>query len=286
MCYLAPEIQTPGQKSLTTMNNPVKTILLKGFFRTLAKIRNQQIWENIYQLALRQMNFGNGGDFNESGELYVAKYIGTKLEKEPVIIIFDVGANIGAYSKALSDLFKDKARIFSFEPSRKTFDILLNTIKNCRNITPNNLGFSDKGYNHVLYSDSEGSGLASLYQRNLEHFGIKMDKTEEIKLTTIDAFCKDNNIERIHFLKLDIEGHELHALKGAMKMINDKKIDFLQFEFGGCNIDSKTFFRDYYYLLKEHYTLYRILKDDIYELPTYKETYEIFVTINYLAIRK
>ena len=268
------------------MLKAVKTILLKTIIKILSKIRNQHHWEIIFQLSLEKMNFGNGGDFSQSGELFVAKYIESKLEKEPLIIIFDVGANIGGYSKAVSDIFKDKSKIFSFEPSKKTFDLFLENTKNCNNIIPNNFGFSDKVYNQILFTNSEGSGLASVYQRNLEHFGIKMDKTEEIKLTTIDTYCAENKIERIHFLKLDIEGHELSALNGAKKMIIDKKIDFIQFEFGGCNIDSRTYFQDFYYFLKDSYNIYRILKNGIREVPTYKETCEIFITINYLAIKK
>ena len=108
-----------------TMIKIVKTILLKVIIKILSKIRNQDIWENIFQLSLSEMNFGNGGDFSQSGELFVAKFIQSKLEKEPLIIIFDVGANIGGYSKAMSDIFKANSKIFSFEPSKKTFDLFL-----------------------------------------------------------------------------------------------------------------------------------------------------------------
>jgi hypothetical protein len=87
-------------------------------------------------------------------------------------------------------------------------------------------------------------------------------------------------------LKLDIEGHELKALNGATQMINSKKIDVIQFEFGGCNIDSRTYFQYFFYLLKDNYYIYRILKDGLFEMPTYKKTYEIFITINYLAVKK
>jgi hypothetical protein len=86
-------------------------------------------------------------------------------------------------------------------------------------------------------------------------------------------------------LKLDIEGHELNAIKGAKQMIADKKVDFIQFEFGGCNIDSRTYFQDFYYLLKDKYRIYRILRDGIFEIEQYKETSEIFITVNYLAER-
>jgi len=42
----------------------------------------------------------------------------------------------------------------------------------------------------TLYSNVESSGLASLYQRNLQHFGISMDKSEKIKLSTIDSLLQ------------------------------------------------------------------------------------------------
>jgi len=268
------------------MKKKVKKILYKTVLRILCKINNQYFLESIFQLSLRQMNIGSGGNFSQSGELFVLKYIQNKLLKEPLIVIFDVGANTGNYSKALSEVFDTQAKIFSFEPSQKTFELFLKTTKGYENIIPNNFGFSDKEYNQTLFTNSEGSGFASVYQRRLEHFGINMDKTEEIKLTTIDAYCTENKIERIHFLKLDIEGHELNALNGAEKMIKDKKIDFIQFEFGGCNIDSRTYFQDFYYFLKDNYTIYRILKDSIYKLSNYKETYEIFITTNFLAIKK
>ena len=254
--------------------------------KVLSKIHNQHFWESILQVTYKQMNIGDSGNFSQSGELFVAEFIKNKFNKEPSIVIFDVGANVGYYSKALSDIFKTQAKIFAFEPSSKTFELFLSTTKNIENIIPNNLGFSDKEYNNTLFTNYEGSGYASLYKRRLDHSGIYMDITEDIKLTTIDSYCAKNNIERIHFLKLDIEGHELNALKGANNMIHDKKVDFIQFEFGSCNIDSRTYFQDFYYFLKDNYTIYRILKNSIYELSNYRETYEIFMTTNFLAVKK
>ncbi|MCO5230486.1 MAG: FkbM family methyltransferase [Chitinophagales bacterium] len=264
----------------------IKKSLQELIINILYKIGNQYIWNNLFLLSLRQMNFGNGGYFHQSGELFVAEHIKRKLKNEDSITIFDVGANVGNYAKSLSKVFDNNAKIYSFEPSKSTFEIFKSNTQDIKNIIGNNFGFSDNVYQHTLFKDFEGSGLASVYQRNLDHWGITMDKSEEIQLSTIDKFCKDNQIDHIHFLKLDIEGHELNALKGAKEMLSNKKIDFIQFEFGGCNIDSRTYFQDFYYLLKDDYKIYRILKDGIYELPTYKETYEIFMTINYLAIKR
>jgi FkbM family methyltransferase len=193
---------------------------------------------------------------------------------------------VGNYSKVLSDFFQTKATIHSFEPSKKTYEKFLETTKNIPNIVPNNFGLSDSENYQLLYTNQDASGLASVYQRDLEHYGISMDKSEEVKLSTIDAYCKINNIDRIHFLKLDIEGHEMKALEGAKQMIDSKKIDFIQFEFGGSNIDSRTYFKDFFNLLKDNYKIYRILKDGLHEMSKYQEIYEIFTTINYLAVKK
>ena len=264
----------------------IKAIFLEIILFVLARIEEQHIWESIYNISLNKMNFGTGGDFTRSGELLAMNYIKDALNDESQIIIFDVGANVGNYSRALSEVFDTKSRIYAFEPSKKTYSLFLESTKEIDVIIPHNFGFSDKEYKQTLFTNREGSGLASIYKRRLDHFGIKMDITEEIELTTIDIFCAGNNIEHIHFLKLDVEGHELNVLNGAKSMIERGKVDFIQFEFGGCNIDSRTYFQDFFYFLNGKYNIFRILKDGIYELPMYKETHEVFITVNYLAIKK
>ena len=57
----------------------------------------------------------------------------------------------------------------------------------------------------------------------------------------------------IDLLKLDVEGNELLALKGLSDSIEYIKI--IQFEFGGSNIDSRTYFQDFYYLTIYYFLL-------------------------------
>jgi FkbM family methyltransferase len=264
----------------------IKKIVKKILNVFLGKKMLQGLYETLFNISLRGMNYGTGANFKESGELSVMNYINKRFNSEKSLIIFDVGGNYGNYAKVLANFFKTKVIIHSFEPSKKTYDIFLKTTKDIKNLVSNNFGLSDTENYQILYTNEEGSGLASIYQRKLDHFGISMDKTEEIKLTTLDGYCKENGIDHINFLKLDIEGNELKALLGAKQMITNKKIDIIQFEFGGCNIDSRTYFQDFYYLLKDNYQLYRILKNGLYEILTYKESYEIFITTNYLAVIK
>jgi FkbM family methyltransferase len=266
--------------------NLKKVIMMRVLQNLVGKKRFQKFFNPLFRLSLRGLNYGNGGNFEESGELHVLKYVNDRFRREKLLTIFDVGGNVGNYSRTLSEFFSTRALIHSFEPSKKTYEIFLETTKGIKHIIPNNFGFSDNKNSQLLYTDIDGSGLASIYRRNLEHHGILMHQSEEIKLSTIDAYSEVSKINRIHFLKLDIEGHELKALKGAARMINEKKVDVIQFEFGGCNIDSRTYFQDFFYLLRDNFRIYRILKDGLLEMPTYQETQEIFININYLAVKK
>jgi hypothetical protein len=84
-----------------------------------------------------------------------------------------------------------------------------------------------------LYYDRPGSGLSSLYQRRLDHFGIALDKQETVIVDTIDGYCSRNDIDHIDLLKLDVEGHELAALLGASAMLSGGRIDFVSFDPAG-----------------------------------------------------
>ncbi|MCK4553271.1 FkbM family methyltransferase [Candidatus Pacearchaeota archaeon] len=246
----------------------------------------QKFFENLHALSLHGMGYGEGAGFENSGEKYALKNIKKKLKKQKKIIIFDVGANIGGYSFFVNKNIKN-AEIFAFEPSKKTFNKLQDNLKNFGEINKYNFGFGNKEEIKTLFYDEDFSGLASLYKRKIKYWGVELDKQEEVKINTIDNFCKNKKILRIDFLKMDIEGNELNALEGAKKMIKNKKIKFIQFEFGGCNIDSKTFFRDFWNLLHKNYIFYRIYPGGLFPIKKYKENLEIFTTSNYfLELKK
>ena len=201
-------------------------------------------------------------------------------------MVFDVGSNIGEYAILLSQILEPNTNIYCFEPSKATFEHLIENTSNIKNIQLFNFGLGVKAESINLYFDKKESGLASFYKRRLDHFSIDMSKSELVEVKILDEFCRDHKIEHIHFLKMDVEGNELNILNGAKGMMDKGTIDFIQFEFGGCNIDSRTFFQDFFYLLKDQYHIYRILKNGLYPIDSYSEKYEIFITTNYLAKRK
>ena len=83
---------------------------------------------------------------------------------------------------------------------------------------------------------------------------------------------------------MDVEGHELDVLKGGFKTLALAKV--VQFEFGGCNIDTRTFFQDFWYLLTEAgFQIHRISEGGPIHISHYSEQEECFRTTNYLAVR-
>ncbi len=155
-----------------------------------------------------------------------------------------------------------------------------------RRISLNNIGIGKECGEAILHFDSAGSGLASLTKRRLDHFGVDFSKTEKVEISTIDNYCSKNAINHIHLLKLDIEGHELDALAGAKTMLNNKSIDIVTFEFGGCNIDTRTFFQDFWYFFTGlNMTIFRITPSGyLHPIDSYEEIHEQFRTMNFIAM--
>lgn len=260
----------------------------KSFFLRAAAVPAwQPAFEFLHRVALAGMNIGTGSHLDDSGELFLLSHIRQLLRakySDEELCLFDVGANIGDYAQALRSVFGDTASIYSFEPASETFEHLIARAGN--SVRAFQCGMSHTRSVQGIYSTGNQSGLNSLYRRNLDHVGLHPDLVEEVHLDTIDLFCADHDIGRIHFLKMDVEGHELAVLQGASKMVASDRIDCIQFEFGGCNIDSRTYFQDFYTLLCEKYDLYRVLHRGVRPIRTYAESQEIFTTTNFFASHK
>lgn len=204
---------------------------------------------------------------------------------KPAKIILDVGANLGIYTNEAVSKFPH-AQIHLFEPSQSNFKKLHSRFSNNMNVHINNQAISNTSGVAYLYTNEFGSGLASLTKRKLDHFNIEYEKMESIKTIRLEEYW-NNTLHRsiIDILKLDIEGHELDALESLGDGIAHVKI--LQFEFGGCNIDTKTFFQNFWYFFQNHnFAIFRISPLGLIKISRYSESDEIFLTTNYLAVNK
>lgn len=269
------------------MNQTLRTFFYFILKPILGKKVLQYFFENLYLFSLAGMNYGLVTPKN-SGEAYTLKYVNAKLRSTSKIIIFDVGANKGEYVNSIISAMSKQVNIYAFEPLEAACSILKRRFATSKSIKVFNLGFNDKVGKKNIHFNEDTSELASLYQRRAESMSLPalLDKQETVNLSTIDLFCNKNRISHIHLLKIDTEGHELKVLQGAKEMLQQNKISYIQFEFGGAMVDSKTFFRDIYLLLNPNYIIYRILQDGFAKIGNYTEKQEIFIISNYLAVNR
>lgn len=242
---------------------------------------------DLLMLAYHEMGILKYWNSAISGEDFVINSVLKKYFKEEKLIMFDVGANVGNYAKKLKNKFSN-AVIYAFEPNPNTFEILNRNLAyiniNCYQVGLSSTCSKHKIYTYVCDKHSEHT---SVYKNVLLDLHKANELVEiEFKNTTIDEFCQANKVERIDFIKIDTEGHEMEILKGASKMISEAKISVIQFEFNEMNVISRVFLKDFYELLYDRYEMYRLDTDKLIPLQEYSSKNEIFKFQNILAINR
>jgi FkbM family methyltransferase len=277
-------VRSPGEREALAIEGRSQMLLKSALVKLSGNGVVQTLLEKTVQASQYLMGIGSGTDVLFSGEEAIFYVLKQRLK--PPYCIFDVGSNKGQFLRlALDSMSGDDISIHCFEPSHNTFKLLVESSQGDQRVKLNNVGIGKEQGHAVLHSNGIGSGLASLTKRRLDHFGIEFNESETVELSTIDHYCSASGISHIHLLKIDIEGHELDALAGARQMFETKSIDIVTFEFGGCNIDTRTFFQDFWYFFTEHnMAIYRITPSRyLYRIESYKEIHEQFRTMNFIA---
>lgn len=155
----------------------------------------------------------SNGIYEKSQLELIVEWLG---EKKDIFnsTVLDIGANIGNHSLYFSSYF---SKCISFEPNPRTFSVLEINSRLVDNIIPMNLGLSDKKCTAPLYMSFQNVGGASLS----DDWNSEVDSTCYIKLDRVDDIIDQE--EKIGLIKMDVEGHEWFALKGAEKVIKDNK---------------------------------------------------------------
>lgn len=148
-------------------------------------------------------------------------------------IVLDIGANMGSYAVPVAAA-NPKLQIYCFEPQRIVFYQL------CTNILFNRLD-NIYAFNHGL-SDSKWTKILEVpdynNEQNIGAFSVDNDVRKEGYLVVthgnlepINAICLDSmNLKNVRFIKLDVEGHELEVLQGAVETIKSSNYPPILFE--------------------------------------------------------
>lgn len=222
--------------------------------------------------------------FQDPGENYFINCLLLFYYEQANPVFFDIGSNVGCYTDKILQHIKEKGTFHLFEPTNKCFQELVKKYKGRNNILINKLAVSDKSGQVPIFYDKEGSSLASLYKRNLKNYFIDMNKWENVDTIRLDDYIKKHQIQHIHLLKMDTEGHELAVLKGFGKYLNRDFVDFIQFEYGGTYLDANIRLYDMYEILvNAGFTIGKLHAQGI-QLLSYEPRLEDYLYANYVAI--
>lgn len=176
----------------------------------------------------------------------------------PSPIIFDVGAYKGEYTDYVKSVLPD-AECYLFEANKELFEGLKNY-----NAFLLMLG-NEVGASNFYVCKGQADEMSSAYNRPV--FEQVEYETTRVTSGTIDWFCKWNKIKQIDFLKIDVEGAELDVLKGAKRMLTEKRILFAQVEYGGTYPDAGITFKQVINYLDElDYKVYELKGNNLIQL--------------------
>ena len=138
------------------------------------------------------------------------------------MVVYDIGANIGEVSLFCAHLLGDTSKVYSFEPMNETFEVLKENIalNNYQTrITPFNIALSDQNGESDLFAATEYDAHGS-FEDGLHTLYATSDRSvllHKIKMETLDE--KQKELAPPDFIKLDVEGAELHVLRGAINTL-------------------------------------------------------------------
>ena len=172
--------------------------------------------------------------------------------------VLDIGANIGFYAEILSGIVGANGRVHCFEPDVTNFNHLKKRCSSLSNVTINNKAVADKTQTIKIYTSKK---------LNVDHRTYKPDDYDaeiNIDAVSIDDYLKGQQID---FIKMDIQGFEMSAVKGMTETLKSPDLKMLS-EFWPYGMrKAGTSVLEYYLFLKNFdFTIYLVENNQLIEL--------------------
>jgi FkbM family methyltransferase len=139
-------------------------------------------------------------------------------------VVADIGANIGIYSNFFSRCVGPTGMVHSFEPSPDNFTRLYAATRDVSNVRLNQAVVGERSCECTLYVSDK---------LNVDHRAYKADgnsrRAVPTQMVALDDYFKSG--QRVDFIKMDIQGYELHALRGAQRVLQENPEIKLLLEF-------------------------------------------------------
>lgn len=176
--------------------------------------------------------------------------------------VLDIGANIGFYAELLSGIVGENGRVHCFEPDITNFKHLKNSYGNYSNIHLSNVAVADKAQTLKIYTSKE---------LNVDHRTYKPDSYDQeidIKAIALDYYMQGNPV---NFIKIDIQGFEMSAVKGMTDILKSNDLKMLS-EFWPYGMrKAGTSVLEYFHFLRQYgFIVYLIENAQLQELSEEK----------------
>jgi FkbM family methyltransferase len=234
--------------------------------RTIKKLLRQlagrkayiRVGKNIMEVPEDMFAYFLDGDYYEKNVSYWIEKILLSTKNK---VFYDIGANYGYYCLKLSTYAN---RIYAFEPASTTNDFLIKnvSINDIVNVKVYKLAIGDKEEN-VKINLYSCSGNNSLFLRNIpKDHPTKLVGQETVGLVSLDALIHNEGLNPPDLIKVDIEGAELYALRGARETIKKYQpalvIEYLEPTFKDAGYSKRDLLAE---LKANKYVIYGIPKD-------------------------
>jgi len=213
-----------------------------------------------------------------------SKYFGLTADS----VIFDVGANIGTMAFRFAQLVP-QGHVYAFEPTTYALSKFLRNLalnpELARRIIPVQVFLSSRVTNdHQLVAYSSWKVDGKVADAHPLHGGT-IKPADSVPATTIDAFCREKEIQRVDLIKIDTDGHEFEVLQGARETLS-KYLPFIIFEIGLYVLEERgiTFAQYFIYLSTFGYTLINSKNGKVVTLNNYTQQIPFRSTTDIFAI--
>ncbi|MCC6739658.1 MAG: FkbM family methyltransferase [Planctomycetia bacterium] len=196
-------------------------------------------------------------------------------------VLLDVGANVGDWTAKACQLggSPEGLIIHSFEPCAGTRQRLAARFEGRKEVLIHGSAVSDTAGERTFYSREDGAGTNSLDP-------LSGPRSESVKVTTLDGFFQEQALERAVMVKIDTEGFDLMVLRGASRLLQEGRIEVLQFEYNWRWLVNHACLRDVFALVEGRpYSLGKLVGSGIEFYGEWHFELDRFFEGNYVLVR-
>jgi FkbM family methyltransferase len=248
--------------------------ILQGASRSRTVVNGAIVVRDLCRRVIRR-SLINGVSPETNGEELLIKLIAPSATR-----VIDVGANVGNWSALCVEHGTPELKVLAFEPSSSALAQLHRRFFDSARVEVIAKAVGDDVGTSEFFEEPEAGEMSSL----VSGFSRAGAAVRQVDVTTVDAELERRNWENVDFLKVDTEGYDYFALKGARRSIAAQRLGIVQFEYnapwatvGATLIAAITLLQD------SGYRIFLLKADGLYDF-SYAKYGEYFAYSNYDAV--